>query len=244
MTTFRCSIALAALAAQSLAPAVTSAQEPSTRSWQLALWTQAGYQYPMGRFAKNSPYEIPELGLLDAIAEFGRSQTLGGGVELVLPEEGFALRVGWETTKGAEATGTIAICSVLDGNLCRDEVAPTRMRSVMFEARSSYAGPDRRFAPVLVLGAGLRWYGFSVPDCTGRPSTEKLVCDAITDLYRESKPNLIMRLGGGVRGHLDRLLTEFTVSAGTGRYTGGAGTSEGLWYHDLRANLSVGVALF
>ena len=249
MTFFRSGIALAALAAVSPAPATTpgvSAQmtPPTTRSWQLALWTQAGYQHSTGRFATNSPYDIPELGLLDAIAEFSGAQTLGGGVELALPARDFSFRLGWETTSGGEATGHIGICDVVDAPVCREEVAPTNMRSVVLEARSSRAGPQRRFAPVLALGFGLRWYEFSIPDCTGPSLTGQLVCEAITDLYRDAKPNAILRIGGGIRGHLGRLLAELAASASTGRYTGGAGNSEGQWYHDLRASLSVGVVVF
>ncbi len=249
MIPIRSSIALAALAAGSLAPVTTpgaSAQATTpTRSWQLALWTQAGYQHSMGRFATNSPYDIPELGLLDAIAEFSGARKLGGGVELALPASDFSFRLGWETTSGGEAMGHISICEIVDANLCREEVAPTRMRSVTFDARSSRAGPQRRIAPVLALGLGLRWYEFSVPDCNGLSQTGKLVCEAITDIYRDAKPNVILRMGGGFRAHLGRrLLAELAAGASTGRYTGGAGNSEGQWYHEVHANLSVGVVVF
>ena len=240
--------ALAALAAHSLAPAMTphaSAQEPPTRSWQLALWAQTGYQHPTGRFARNSPSEAPSRSLLDVLAEFSGSQVFAGGVEVLLPADYFTFRVGWETTAGAEATGFIGLCEVVEGRLCRDEVAPLTMRGVLFEARSSRTGPQRRLAPVLGLGFGLRWYHFSIPDCAGNSGDAKDICDAITDLYRNSQSHLVLRLGAGLRAHLGgRLLAELGASAGTGRYTGGARKSEGLWYHDLRINLSVGAVLF
>ena len=245
------STALAALAALSFTPASTldaSAQESPTRSWELALWMQAGYQHPMGRFASNSPSDLPELELLDAVAEFSGSQMLGGGVELALPDMGFNFRVGAEATTGAEATGYISICELVAGNVCREEVAPASMQGISFEVRSSRAGPRRRFAPVLALGLGLRWYDFSVPECTAGSGDEgrltKLICDTITDLYRETKPNLLLRIGAGIRGHLAPLLVELAGTAGTGRYTGGAAKSEGRWHHELRANLSIGMIVF
>ena len=246
MRSFRFSTAFAALAL-SLAPGITphaSAQEPLARPWRLALWAQTGYQHPTGRFAKNSPSDIPQFGLIDALAEFGGSQMHGGGVEVTLPAEGVNFRLGWETTTGAEATGYLGICKVIDGSLCREEVAPMSMRGLLVEARSSAAGPQRRFAPVIGLGFGLRWYDFSVPGCAGTSGDAKRVCEAITDLYRDSKPNLVLRLGAGMRGHLSGLLAEVGASVGVGRYKGGAGRSSGLWYQDVRINLSVGAVLF
>lgn len=241
-------IALAAFATLALAPGMrqgASAQEaPKTSSWHLGLWAHTGYQHPSGRFATNKPTEVRELELLEAIARFGASRLIGGGVELAPPAQDFSLRVGWETTTGAEATGSIAICDIADGALCEKEVAPLDMRGLLVEGRSIRGGPEKRLATVVLLGFGARWYAFSVPDCSGKTGNLKLVCDAITDIYRDPKTHLVLRLGLGMRAHLGGLWAELGSTVGTGRYSGGVGQTEGLWYQEVRINLSVGATLF
>lgn len=247
MRHLRYSIALAAFATLAFAPGLrqgASAQGAPTSSWHLGLWAHTGYQHPSGRFATNRPTEVRELQLLEAIGRFGASRVIGGGVELAPPARDFNLRVGWETTTGAEATGSIAICDVAEGTLCQEEIAPLDMRGLLLEGRSIRGGPEKRFAPVVLLGFAARWYAFSVPDCAGKSGDPKLVCDAITDIYRESKTHLVLRMGLGMRAHLGGLWAELGSSAGTGRYSGGAGQTEGQWYQEVRINLSVGATLF
>ena len=247
MRPLRYGIALTAFATLALAPGIrqgASAQEAPARSWHLGLWAHAGYQHPSGRFATNEPPEARELELLQARATFGASRLIGGGVELIPPARDFNLRVGWETTTGAEATGSIAICDLVEGTLCEKQVAPLAMRGLLVEGRSIRGDPRARFAPLILLGFGARWYDFSVPECAGKSGDHKLVCDAITDIYRESKSHLVLRLGLGLRVRLGNLWTELGGSAGTGRYSGGAGQTEGQWYQEVRVNLSVGATLF
>lgn len=248
MNAFRSSIALAAFSALAFAPGTgdgAAAQEaPATRSWRLGLWVQTGYQHSSGRFATNTPSSLPEFRLLDAIAEFRGSQVFGGGVELDLPHSSFNVRAGWETTVGAEAAGSILVCDLAIGDLCREVVAPLKMRGALVEGRSTRGGPGRRFAPVLGLGLGARWYQFSVPDCSAKSGDPRLVCDAITDIYRDPKAHLVLRIGLGLRAHLRGLRAEAGGSAGIGRFNGGAGRTEGKWYQDFRINLSVGAVVF
>lgn len=248
MNSFRSSIiALAVFSALSFAPGMgrgMAAQDAPARSWRLGLWVQTGYQRPSGRFATHTPSNSPELGLLDAVAEFGGSRVFGGGAELDLPDSRFNVRVGWETTVGAEAVGSLLVCDIAEGDLCLEVAAPLNMRGLLVEGRSTDAGPERRFAPVLGLGLGARWYEFSVPDCSAKSGDPRLVCDAITDIYRDSKAHLVLRLGLGLRAHLRGLRAELGGSAGIGRFSGGAGRTEGNWYQDLRINLSVGAVVF
>ncbi len=247
MRPLRYGMALTALTTLALAPGMrqgASAQEGPARSWHLGLWAHAGYQHPSGRFATNVPPEISELELLEAKATFGASRLIGGGVELIPPARDLNLRVGWETTAGAEATGTIAICDLVGGTLCEEQVAPLAMRGLLVEGRNIRGDPEATFAPVILLGFVARWYEFSVPECAGKSGDHKLVCDAITDIYREPKTHLVLRLGLGLRVRSGNLWTELGSSAGTGRYSGGAGQTEGLWYQEVRVNLSVGATLF
>ena len=241
---------LGVLGAHSFAPATTPgawAQEPpSSRSWQLALWAHTGYLHPIGPFARSSPPDQPGRTPIDSNAEFGASQILGTGLEIGLPgTENFTFRAEWERTTGAQAKGSLIICDILDGSLCRPEVAPATISGILVEARSSRADPRGRFTPILGIGFGLRWYEFSVPDCDGRSGDGKLVCGAITDLYRDPRRHFVLRLGAGIRKNLGRLLTELWASAGTGLYAGGTDPKiTGLWYHDVRFNVAVGTPIF
>lgn len=223
---------------------VKATRSQTTRSWQIDLWAQAGYQRPSGKFAKNSAFDTPSLDIVETVAEVGPSPVVSGGVDVHWPASDVGVRIGWETTIGAEAVGQIAVCRLVEGTLCREQVAPVDMRGFVSQLRLLRGSPERPLRGVISGGVALRQYTFDVPSCSDRGGTDaRIVCDAITDLYRNAGSHVVFRGGVGLQGRASRFVSELTASAGMGRYSGGGGRTNGNWYVDLRLELSAGVRI-
>lgn len=223
---------------------VKATRSQTTRSWQIDLWAQAGYQRPSGKFAKNSAFDTPSLDIVETVAEVGQSPVVGAGVEVRWPASAIGVRIGWETTIGAEAVGQIAVCRLVEGTLCREQVASVDMRGFVSQLRLLRGSLERPLRGVISGGVALRQYTFDVPSCSDRGGTDaRIVCDAITDLYRNAGSHVVFRGGVGLQGRASRFVSELTASAGMGRYSGGGGRTNGNWYVDLRLELSAGVRI-
>lgn len=216
----------------------------SARSWKVGVWVQAGYQRPSGKFAGNSASDVSRLGIVETVAELAASPVAGGGLEVFWPSSDVGVRIGWETTMGAEAVGQISVCRLVEGTLCRKETAPVDLRGLTAQLRLLRGNPERSLRGVISGGFGVRQYSFAVPSCSDRPGSDaRIVCDAITDIYQNAGSHFVVRGGVGVQGRASRLLTELTASAGMGRYNGGGDRTNGNWYLDLRLELSAGVGV-
>lgn len=239
----------AALAALALfaAPAVPLAaqEEPAAPGWSLGLWAGGGYQWPTGRLANNAASDNPNLQLLETVADLNPSPVMAGGIELKVPRQELSVLVGIEATTGAEVTGQVAICDLFRGGLCVPEVAPARIRAVTSAVRMLAGNPLSSVRPVLTGGLGVRLFDFDIPECPPRSTDDAaLVCWAITDLYRDAKPHYFLRGGVGVQASGGPVSLSIEAIGNTGRYRGGAGNTDGNWYHDLQVRISTGVSLY
>lgn len=219
-------------------------QQAAPRSWDVSVWFQSGYLYPSGKFGKNSASDIERLGIVEAVAEFSPAALAGVGVDVFFPASGLSVRIGWETTFGMEATGRLSLCALVEGTLCRQEVAPVDLRGFVSRVRFLRGDPDQAVRPVISGGAGLRQYTFSVPSCSDRSGDSRIVCNTITDIFQEAGSHIMIRGGVGLEGRFDRVVAELVGSTGVGRYAGGAGRAGGTYYVDLRIELSAGVRVF
>lgn len=219
-------------------------QEAAPRSWNVSVWLQSGYLYPSGKFGKNSASDIERLGIVEAVAELGPAALAGVGVEVFFPGSGLSVRLGWETTFGMEATGRLSLCALVEGTLCRQEVAPVDLRGFVSRVRFLRGDPDQALRPVISGGAGLRQYTFSVPSCSDRSGDPRIVCNTITDIFQEAGSHIMIRGGVGLEGRFDRVVAELVGSTGVGRYAGGASRAGGTYYVDLRIELSAGFRVF
>lgn len=230
-----------------VAPAAPAAaqEEPAARSWSLGLWVGGGYQWSAGRLANNSASDNPNLRLLETVANLNPSPVMAGGVALGFPLQELSVRVGIETTHGAEVVGQVAICDLVSGAICSPEVASARVRSFFSSVRMLAGNPLGSIRPVLIGGIGIRSFDFDIPACPP-PSTddEALICWAITDIYRNPQPHYLLRAGVGIQGRTGPATLGVEVLGSTGRYRGGAGRTDGNWYHDLRLQIATGVSLY
>lgn len=224
-------------------PSLAQETQPE-RGWQTALWVKGGYQYPSGKFARNVATDINTGGILETVAELSPSPVVGGGLEVRLSRHDLAARLGWETTIDAQATGQIAACALLEGRLCKTEIAQIRMQGAGLDLRVLRGDPNARVRPIISGGVALRWYDITVSECMASESDARRVCRAVVDLYRDPGLHAVIRGGAGAALQLDQLATALVISAGAGRYSGGTERVSGRWYMDFRAELSAGVAVF
>ena len=207
------------------------------RPWQLGIWARTGIIQPVGRFAT---YPLPGVfaNLLDVRTELKSARTHSVGMALRFPTRGFEIRAGWETTTGGKATGFLAVCQLVK---CTPETVSATVTEITVEARSSLAGADRRFAPLLALGTGRRWYHFGETDCSVLENDERPICDAIAEIFQSPGSHAVIRASAGVAAYLRFIRADLAASATFGRYSGGDGATQGKLSPDIR--LSVGVAV-
>ncbi len=222
-----------------------AAQEtPESRSWTVGLWMGGGYQWPAGRLANNVASDNPNLRLLETVADLNPSAVAAGGVEVRIYRQELSVRVGIEATAGAEVTGQVAICDLVDGSICVPQVAPVQILSVTSAVRLLAGDPRASVRPLFSGGLGVRRFDFEIPACPP-VSTEDaaLICRAVTDLYRDARPHYFLRAGVGMQADAGPVSLGIEAIGTTGRYRGGVGRTDGNWYHDLRAEISTAVSL-
>lgn len=238
---------LACLALLAFPPGTLAQEEesPEGRPWQLALWLNGGYQTSAGNMANNAASDVPDLGLLETVSEMGSATIFGGGLEVRLPTQDFTLRVGWQTLRGAEVSGQIALCRLLEGALCEPEVIPTEGWRLSGVLRMVSGRPENLFRPVILAGGGLRGFSYTLPTCPGSSAGDAYrVCVAIQDLFVDPKVHPFMQVGAGVQATANRFVFELGAYAATARYQGGSARTDGNWYHDLRLEFSTSTLIF
>ncbi len=221
------------------------AQEDSVRSWTATAWVQAGYQMPSGRMA-TAPSNLVEIPLANTVADMGASLVVGGGADIDFSDRDLGLRLGFETTVGAEASGRLGVCEVLGGGpLCEPETASATIRAITVQLRAYRGNPEWRIRPLVSGGVGLRQYALAVPDCTTRTSNDhRSVCRSIVDIFRESGSHVVFRATLGGRLKTGRYVSELTLSGDVGPYSGGTQRVNGNWYANVRIEASAGINVF
>ncbi len=215
------------------------------RGWRIGPWLKAGYQQSGSRLAKNSPSDVPDLGLLEVVSQLEPSWLWGGGLEVRFPARDLAVRVGWETSANGEISGRVAICELYQGELCRPEVAPVAARALVTQARVEGGRPSAPVRTVIFGGVEVRRLSVEPPSCALSAGDQRgLVCRAVVDTFLDPKTHFFLRGGLGLRFQVGNVRIEAAGSAGAGRYNGGANRTDGLWYHDMRAEISTSAMVF
>ena len=238
-------LALATLVFIAVPAGPLTAQEATPgRGWTMGVWLGAGHQWPAGRLANNAASDNPNLRLLETVADLNPSASVAGGFEVRLPQQELSVRVGFETTLGAEVTGRVAICNLVSGSICVPQVAPVRVRSIASAVRMLAGNPRANVRPVFTGGIGVRRFDYEIPDCPPISTEDAaLICRAVTDLYRDPLPHYFLRAGVGLLVSAGPVSLAMDAIGTTGRYRGGAGRTDGNWYHDLRLEVSTSVPL-
>ena len=213
--------------------------QDSVSAVRVAVWAQGAYQFTLGRLAKNAASDVPSLSELETVSELMASPLVGAGVEIFLPSKNLGFRLGWKTTIGAEASGQVALCSLLEGDLCKTETAPVTVQGVGADLRLVQGSADNLVRPVVSLGLELRWYSFEPPECTNPRTDARLVCQTIVDLFKDPRTHSVLRAGVGVQAGTFPFRLESGLHGGIARYSGGTERTGGNWHQDLRLYASL-----
>ena len=229
--------------AGALSPAQRLAAQDGARPWQVAVWLKGGYQQSYGNFAQSQPSDIPELQNYLSQFRVDPAGLAGAGVEVRFPEENMTARLGWERTGVADAIGRLGICAVLQGPICKEEVAPAQFQALMAEFRILMRQSRDRVRPIFVAGAGFRASTFEVPSCDPN-ADDPLICRTIVALYEDPAPHGYLRLGLGLEVTPGPLIVNALASAGTGRYGSSTDHVHGQWYNEIRFEVSAGFIVY
>lgn len=221
------------------------AQEPLARSWTLATWVQGAYQTRSGRLA-TKPSNLPDLPLANSVTDLADAFVLTGGIDVGFPAHRLAVRLGFETTTGAEAASRLGVCEVAEGSICEPEVAPASISGVTAELRVYRGNPEWPVQPVLAGGVGWRVISFEEPDCRLRARGEsRIKCQLNSDAFRGgSSGHVVFRGAAGVRATRGRAGLEMTLGVSTGKFSGGTEQVNGNWYTDVRIALAASLQVF
>ncbi|MDE2804176.1 MAG: hypothetical protein OXN18_03415 [Gemmatimonadota bacterium] len=223
-----------------------AAQDPGpARGWKAGLWLAGGYQWSAGRLAKHTASDNPNLALLEVVSDLRPSPLIGGGLHLRFPDLDMAVRIGLEGSSGAEASGQVAICDLVSGRICAPEVVPTEIRAVTTGVRLLAGSALAQVRPVLSAGLGVRRFAFVLPECPQASTDDTaLICNAVADLFRDPDPHLFLQVGMGLQTDVGPVAVGMDAVASTGQFSGGAGRTDGNWYHALRIELFAGASLY
>lgn len=225
------------------APLLAQAPGTGARAWRVAAWVKGGYQQPGGVFAQSQPSELQEL--QNYLSEFrvDPSSLVGAGVEVRFPRLSMGVRLGWEQTAVADATGRLGICHVLRGPICEPQVAPAQFQAITGDFRFSMRRPSDRIRPLLLAGGAVRQAAFEAPTCD-LSADDPLICQTIVLLYDEPVPHAYLRLGLGLEATAGPALLNAVASMGTGRYGTGRDRVNGQWYNEIRFEVSAGYVVY
>lgn len=233
--------ALALLSAPLLAQ--TPGEGDGERAWRIAAWVKGGYQQPGGILAQSQPSELEEL--QNYLSEFrvDPASLMGAGVEVRFPGPSIGVRLGWERSTVADATGRLGICQVLQGPICEPEVAPVQFQTFTGDFRFSMRRSSDRIRPLLLVGGAVREVAFDAPTCDLN-ADDPLICQTIVLLYQDPVPHAYLRLGLGMEATAGPMLLNAVASMGTGRYGTSTERVHGQWYNEVRFEVSAGYVVY
>lgn len=216
----------------------------SGRSWSLSAWAQGAWQMPNGRLA-TVPSNLPDRPLDNSVSDLRQSLVISAGADVDFPDRDLGIRLGFEATASADATGQIGACAVATGPVCEPEVVPTSIRGVSAHIRAYRGNSEWPVRPVVGAGVGLRKYSFVQPDCPSRTAgAAREVCNLVEDMFQDPGAHVVFRGMVGARAKRNRYVSEATLSVGVGKFNGGTQRVNGAYYADIRLELLAGVRVF
>ncbi len=232
------------LAAQRPSPDPGPDPAAGARTWTAGIWLSGGQLWPTGHLAKNSASDNPNLALLEVVSDLNPSGAVSGGVEFRFPAREISVRFGVERSLGADVSGSVAICNLFTGELCEPITVPATVRAANASIRALTGSANQRIRPVLSAGLGLRTFAYELPGCPPVSATdESLVCEAVSDLFRDPAPHGFLRVGVGFEGGAGPLRLALDAIGTTASYQGGADRTDGTWYHSLGLEASSSLAI-
>lgn len=216
--------------------------------WSLSAIAEGGVNIPTRQLGKNAG-TIPQLPVLQVVAERDAHGVIGGGVMLTSPSGETLVRARFTTSINGSVTGRLGVCGDPDNPLFQGPVCAPVENSVDERAFSADIGflqgsPGDRVRASLHIGGGLRSFSFGENECVD-PTDWEEVCRFTSEIWEDDggiSPFLLasLRLNGEIGPAtlwiegLDRI----------GRYNGGSDRADGNIQNDISITAGFALRLF
>jgi len=210
------------------------AQEPS---WGLRVFAQGGGNIPLRNLGKNA-VEIQEQSALQVVAQLENSPSIGGGLELLFPNQEMRIRGQFAMTTGATATGILGLCesgelAAPGQGLCALNIeTDAQVMDGTAELVFLAGRPGRLVRPTISFGIGVRSFDFdsdalNCSDYGGELDDAFQICQQSREILENPSVNPSLTFGVGLEADRDPVSAFLRLAAVTCSYTGGAGMADG-----------------
>ncbi len=220
-----------AISALALVPSSLNGQD----NWTVRLASEFGQFLSTRDLGKNVSLNS-ELLVLQVSSRMNRASVIAGGVEVVTPDGRTLFRGVVRTSVQGTASATIALCNVLEGELCIPREVDATMVSFLGEAVLLQGRPGDTFRQNFVLGLGLRSYQFTANACDPNETNPDLfvICELVLPIYEDQSPTQpFLEFGFGMSVGSGPISFSLRLNAVVGPYTGGSGPAEGDYPTDV-----------
>jgi hypothetical protein len=205
--------------------------------WSVSATADVGGFFPLRQLGKNAG-TIPQVPVLQVVAERKASTTFGGGVTLISPTGNTLVRARYSQTLDGIVSGRLGVCGDPDepffqGPLCAPVETDSNVRSFQVDMGFMQGSPTARIRPSLHIGAGIRSYSFTQNECND-PTEWEVICEFTSEIWQDDG-GLTPFLMGGLRLSADLGPANIFVEAmdQVGRYNGGSDRADGNIQNDI-----------
>lgn len=233
-------------AALSLSPAPGRAQLPD--GWTFSVEGQVGGMFPLRQLGKNSG-TIPQVPVLQVVAERETSATVGGGVVFTSPSGETTVRARFSTTLDGVVSGRLGVCGdpdnpLFEGALCEPVETASDIRAFSVDMGFLQGSPGDRVRASLHIGAGLRSYSFGTIACQD-PTDWQVICEFTSEIWQDDGGISPFIMGGlRLNGDLGPAVLWIEGMDHVGRYNGGSDRADGNIQNDLSVTAGLSVRIF
>lgn len=239
-------ILLAALVGCAFVPAPTRAQLPD--GWTFSLEAHGGGLIPLRQLGKNAG-TIPQVPVLQVVADRQNSGVVGGGIALTSASGETTIRARFTTTLDGVVSGRLGVCGdpdnpLFEGALCQPVETASDVRSFAVDMGFLQGSAGDRIRASLHIGAGLRKYSFGTIDCND-PTDWQVICEFTSEIWQD-QGGISPFLMGGIRlnGNLGPAVLWVEGMDYVGRYTGGSDRADGNVQNDIAVIAGLSVRVF
>ena len=216
--------------------------------WSLSVTAEGGVNIPTRQLGKNSG-TIPQLPVLQVVADRESSGVVGGGVMLTSPSGETTVRARFLTTLDGSVSGRLGVCGdddnpLFQGPLCAPVETTVDMNSFSVDLGFLQGAPGDRVRASLHIGAGLRTFSFGTNVCED-PTDWQQVCEFTSEIW-EDDGGVVPFLLAGLRlnGDLGPATLWIEGFDQVGRYNGGSDRADGNIQNDVTVSAGLAVRIF
>jgi hypothetical protein len=230
-------IATSLLAGAAVAFTTAAPGQAQLGGWSLSVSAEGGVNIPTRQLGKNAS-TIPQLPVLQVVADRETSAVIGGGVEFTSPSGETILRARFTTTLNGGVNGRLGVCGdpdepLFQGPLCEPVETTAEERSFSADIGFMQGSPGDRVRASIHIGGGLRSFSFGSTDCVD-PTDWELVCSFTSDIWADDGGITPFILAGlKLNGDVGPASLWVEGTDRIGRYRGGLNGADGNFQNDV-----------